>query len=63
MERLHIEIHYDYARTDTGGKIVIATTNPKALRAIHEFLRFQISEHRTGDAPGCQDALKERLQC
>lgn len=51
MERLHTEIHYDYARTDTGGKIVIATTNPKALRAIHEFLRFQISEHRTGDAP------------
>jgi hypothetical protein len=49
MERLHKEIHYQYEQTDTGAKIVIATTNPEALNAVHEFLRFQISEHRTGD--------------
>ncbi len=49
MERLHKEIHYHYEQTDAGAKIVIATTNPAALKAVHEFLRFQISEHQTGD--------------
>jgi hypothetical protein len=30
--------------------IFISTDNSEALAAIHEFLRFQINEHRTGDA-------------
>lgn len=50
MKKLHSEIHYDYQETDTGGKIVIDTANPKALKAVHEFLRFQIGEHQTGDS-------------
>jgi hypothetical protein len=50
MEKLHREIHYHYEQTDTGGKIVIATANPKALQAVHEFLRFQMDEHQTGDS-------------
>jgi hypothetical protein len=29
--------------------VTIATTDPKALAAVHEFLRFQISDHGTGD--------------
>jgi len=49
MEKLHSEIHYQYQQTDSGAKIVITTPNPKALQAVHEFLRFQIDEHRTGD--------------
>jgi hypothetical protein len=49
MEKLHSEIHYQYQQTDSGAKITIATANPKALQAVHEFLRFQIDEHRTGD--------------
>jgi hypothetical protein len=49
MKKLHSEIRYQYQQTDTGGKIAIDTTNPKALKAVHEFLRFQISEHQTGD--------------
>lgn len=40
MEKLHKEIRYQYEQTDTGGKIVIATTAPEALKAVHEFLRF-----------------------
>jgi hypothetical protein len=28
----------------------IKTANPEALKAVHEFLKFQIEEHRTGDA-------------
>jgi hypothetical protein len=49
MEKLRSEIHYQYQQTDSGAQIVIATPSSKALQAIHEFLRFQIDEHRTGD--------------
>jgi hypothetical protein len=31
--------------------VVATTKDRKALAAIHEFLRFQIADHRTGD-PG-----------
>jgi hypothetical protein len=55
MKQLHNEIHYRYQETETGGKIVIRTANPKALKAVHEFLRFQISEHRTGDSTEITD--------
>jgi hypothetical protein len=34
--------------------MVIKTGNPEALAAIHDFLRFQISDHRTGDSPEVQ---------
>jgi hypothetical protein len=49
MEKLRSEIHYQYQQTDSGAKIMIETANPKALQAVHEFLRFQIAEHETGD--------------
>jgi len=49
MEKLHSEIHYQYQQTDSGAKIMIETVNQQALRAVHEFLRFQIDEHQTGD--------------
>jgi len=49
MTKLHNEIHYRYQETDAGGRIMIDTRNPKALVAVHEFLRFQITEHKTGD--------------
>jgi hypothetical protein len=32
-----------------GAEVVISSADPKAIAAIHEFLRFQIREHRTGD--------------
>ena len=49
MQELKSDINYKYVRTDRGGKVLISTANPKALEAIHEFLRFQIEDHRTGD--------------
>jgi hypothetical protein len=49
MQQLKSEITYKYVRTDLGGKVLISTANPKALEAIHEFLRFQIQDHKTGD--------------
>jgi hypothetical protein len=59
MTKLHSEIHYQYQQTDSGAKIMIATANPKALQAIHEFLRFQIDEHRTGDSTEVSDTGKK----
>ncbi len=43
-------IRYSYATTDKGGAVTISTKDVKALHAIHRFLRFQIGDHRTGDA-------------
>lgn len=50
MEKLKADIEYKYEETERGGRVRIKTANQKALAAIHEFLRFQIKEHRTGDA-------------
>jgi hypothetical protein len=50
MERLKAVIEYRYEETERGGRVVITTANEEALRAVHEFLRFQIEDHRTGDS-------------
>jgi len=50
MKKLNTAIQYDYSEVENGGKVTIATTNPKALDAIPKFLRFQITQHRTGDS-------------
>ena len=49
MQRLKAEITYSFAKSDRGGEVRIATNNPEALKAIHDFLRFQITDHKTGD--------------
>ncbi|MGH7938759.1 MAG: hypothetical protein ACRD5Z_02655 [Bryobacteraceae bacterium] len=43
-------ISYRYEPTTSGGLVRIRTTNPEALKAVHDFLRFQIREHQTGDS-------------
>jgi hypothetical protein len=49
MRRLKSEISYTYEETETGGRVRISTKNAEALAAVHDFLRFQIEDHRTGD--------------
>lgn len=49
MKRLKAAIRYQYVETERGARVVISTRNREALAAIHDFLRFQIEEHRTGD--------------
>jgi hypothetical protein len=49
MDKLKAEINYSYAETENGAEVRIVTANPDALYAIHDFLKFQISEHKTGD--------------
>ena len=43
------KVTYRYAETPLGGRVDIVTTDPAALEALHQFLRYQIQEHRTGD--------------
>jgi hypothetical protein len=50
MKERKSRIHYSYENNETGGSVRITTKDEKALAAVHEFLRFQITDHRTGDA-------------
>jgi len=49
MQREKKAILWTYEETPAGGRVLVSTKNPEALAAIHEFLRFQIEDHRTGD--------------
>jgi hypothetical protein len=49
MQKLKQQIFYSNQKLDNGARLVIATSSPQALAAIHDFLRFQISDHKTGD--------------
>jgi hypothetical protein len=49
MQRHKSAIRYTFEPTDRGGSLRIATSDADALNAIHDFLRYQIREHGTGD--------------
>jgi hypothetical protein len=49
MREKRAEISYSFEELPSGGRMRIKTTNPEALRAVHDFLRFQIEDHHTGD--------------
>ncbi|HUM13103.1 MAG TPA: hypothetical protein VLT82_19295 [Myxococcaceae bacterium] len=55
MQRLRKDISYRAEPTERGARVVIRTANPEALQAVHAFLRFQISDHRTGDSPAVRN--------
>lgn len=55
MKRLKAEIEYRYEETERGAQVRISTRSAEAIKAIHEFLRFQIEDHRTGDSPKVSD--------
>ena len=50
MKRLRTAIQYKLENTERGGRIRITTKNAEALQALHTFLRFQITDHQTGDS-------------
>ena len=50
MQELKGDIHYTFEQTPDGGRVFIHTTNSKALEAIYQFIRFQITDHQTGDS-------------
>jgi hypothetical protein len=49
MKRQKAAVSYRFDETERGGRVKISTSDAEALKAIHEFLRFQIEDHRTGD--------------
>jgi hypothetical protein len=50
MKRLKDQIQYRYEEIENGGRVSIASENAEAVNAVHEFLKFQIREHKTGDS-------------
>jgi hypothetical protein len=42
-------ITYVYEATPRGGRVRISSSDAGAVAAIHEFIRYQIVEHKTGD--------------
>jgi hypothetical protein len=50
MKQLSDKIRYRFEETPAGARVVITTTDPHALAAVLQFLRFQIAEHKTGDS-------------
>ena len=50
MARLKDRITYRYVETAGGGRVDIVTSDAEALEAVHAFLRFQITDHKTGDS-------------
>jgi hypothetical protein len=49
MKRLKSQIKYEFENMESGGRVKISSSNREAIDAAHEFLRFQIAEHQTGD--------------
>jgi hypothetical protein len=49
MSRFKAAISYRYEQTEQGARVRITTADPEALKAVHEFLRDQIQDHKTGD--------------
>ena len=47
-------IRYAYVEVPAGGRVNIVTSDREALDAVHQFLKFQIAEHKTGDSMAVQ---------
>ena len=49
MKKLRNQIQYRVEDVAKGARVRVSSSNPKAVAAIHDFLRFQIQDHQTGD--------------
>lgn len=49
MKEKKDKITYGYEELPAGARVRIKTADPDALSAVHDFLKFQIQDHRTGD--------------
>lgn len=49
MKRLKSALSYKFEDIEKGGRVIISSDNPQAVLAVQSFLRFQITEHKTGD--------------
>jgi len=51
MSRLKDQLHWTLSESPRGARLTVAADSKAALDAVHEFLRFQIQDHQTGDCP------------
>ena len=51
LQERKASITYRYEAVDGGARVRIVASDPQAVAAVKEFLRYQIREHKTGD-PG-----------
>lgn len=49
LAKLKDRLTYKFVETPLGGRVDVVTADSAALAALHEFLRFQIADHKTGD--------------
>lgn len=50
MTRMKDDITYTFESIERGGRVRIVTSNEQAIEAVHQFLRYQIKDHKTGDS-------------
>jgi hypothetical protein len=50
MKLMKSAIRYPYEEMPSGGRVRIKSEDPIGVAAIHDFLRFQITDHQTGDS-------------
>jgi hypothetical protein len=49
MQKMKDQIRYQFRKSPQGGQLRISSSHAGAVEAIHQFLKFQIQEHQTGD--------------
>jgi len=49
MKAQKTNLHWNVEDTSRGARLVITADNKPALDALHQFLKFQIEDHKTGD--------------
>jgi hypothetical protein len=50
MQRLRDTLTFKFEAIAAGGRVRITASDPDAKAALHDFLRYQIREHATGDS-------------
>ncbi len=49
MTQVKDKLHWELQETPRGARLTVTADNKQAVDAVHEFLRFQIRDHQTGD--------------
>jgi hypothetical protein len=62
MKQHKDRIAYVYEDTADGGRVRITTRVARAVMGVHEFLRFQITDHKTGDSLDVSKAPNVRFE-
>jgi len=50
MIRMKEDITYTFEKIERGGRVRITAVDAEALQAVHDFLRYQIKDHKTEDS-------------